>query len=130
MAGTSIGNYPTTYFIGGNISFRGVPFDGLEGNNYWVVSEDLRLPYFDVLGAKLPDPVDMVLGPFFRFFDVRGGLYFDIGQVWFKKHDDISKIKYSFGIFANIPTIFAMTLRFSKGLVGQKGYNFWFGYNW
>ena len=130
MGGTSQGSYPTIYFLGGNISFRGVPFDGLEGNNYWVFSEDFRIPLFDILGAKLPDPVDGAIGPFFRFFDVRGGLYFDVGQVWFNKNDKLDQILYSFGTFINSPTIFGMTLRFSKGLVGQKGFNFWFGYNW
>jgi Tol biopolymer transport system component len=130
MAGTSQGPYPTIYFLGGNISFRGVPFDGLECNNYWVFSEDLRIPFFDILGGKLPDPVDSAIGPFFRFFDVRGGLYLDMGQVWFNKFDDIENILYSFGMFINTPTLFGMTLRFSKGFLGQSGFNFWFGYNW
>lgn len=130
MGGISQGDYPTIYFLGGNISFRGVPFDGLEGNNYWVFSEDLRIPLFDFIGAFLPDPVDSAIGPFFKFFDVRGGLYLDIGQVWFNKKDDLDEILYSFGFFVNSPTIFGLTLRFSKGLVGESGFNFWFGYNW
>ncbi|MEZ4820570.1 MAG: hypothetical protein R3A45_12090 [Bdellovibrionota bacterium] len=42
--------------------FRGVGFDDLQGQNYWVFSEDVRIPVFDFIGAKLFDPLDQMLG--------------------------------------------------------------------
>lgn len=128
MAGVSRGDLPTVFFLGGNVSFRGVGFDDLQGNNYWVFSEDLRIPIFDVMGAKLPDPVDRVLGYFTRFFDVRGGFYGDTGAVWLEDapYDPL----YSIGYFFNIPTIFNLNFRFNQGLFGEDGIDIWLGSNW
>src|SRR5262249_24399876 len=82
IAGISRGDLPTVFLLGGNLSFRGVDFDDMFGNSYWVFSEDLRIPLFDVIGGKLPDPIDDYVGFFMRYFDVRGGIYADVGAAW------------------------------------------------
>src|SRR5262249_41622048 len=118
----------TVFLLGGNLSFRGVDFDDLFGNTYWVFSEDLRIPLFDVIGGKLPDPVDSFLGFLFRYFDVRGGLYFDIVAVWLESasYDNI----YSVGYFFNIPTPLGLNFRFSDGVFGKDTMTIWVGANW
>ena len=126
MAGFSSGDLPTIYLLGGNISFRGVGFDDLEGTKYWVFSQDLRVPLLDFVGAKLPDPIDYAIGWLLRYFDVRGGIYGDVGSIWFDDHDLI----YSVGYFINIPTIFGLNFRFNQGIFGEDAIGIWLGVNW
>ncbi len=128
VAGTSQGDLANVFLIGGNLSFRGVGFDEMEGQNYWVFSEDLRLPLFDFVGAKFFDPLDQFLGWLTRYFDVRGGIYTDVGAAWFngEKHD----VKYSVGYFVNVPTVLGLTFRWNQGFAGEDGIDFWIGYNW
>ena len=126
--GTSQGPVPNIYLVGGNLSFRGVGFDDLVGQNYWVFSEDIRLPVFDFVGAKLFDPLDYFLGIFTRYFDVRAGIYTDVGSTWMNKDDP--NLIYSVGYFVNIPTIFGFIVRLNQGFLGEKNFGFWFGSNW
>jgi hypothetical protein len=128
VAGTSQGDLPSVFLLGGNMSFRGIGFDDLNGQNYWTFSEDMRLPIFDFLGAKFFDPVDYILGLFTRYFDVRGGIYGDVGGAWFnnEKYDTI----YSIGYFVNVPTIFGIQFRFNQGFAGKTGIGIWLGMNW
>jgi hypothetical protein len=128
VAGTSQGDLPNVFLMGGNLSFRGVGFEDLRGQNYWVFSEDMRIPIFDFLGAKFFDPLDQVLGIFTRYFDVRGGIYADVGQVWFNHRH--APVIYSVGYFVNVPTIFGLQFRFDQGFAGEKGFDFWAGVNW
>ena len=128
IAGTSQGKLPSVFLLGGNFSFRGVGLDDIEGQNYWVYSGDLRIPVFDFLGAKFFDPVDRFLGIFTRYFDVRSGIYADLGSLWFNGQDD--RFIHSVGFFVNTPTLFGIIFRFSKGFQGETGSNFWFGFNW
>ncbi|MFH1016685.1 MAG: hypothetical protein V1798_00720 [Pseudomonadota bacterium] len=128
VAGTSQGDLPDVFLMGGNLSFRGVGFEELRGQNYWVFSEDMRIPLFDFLGAKLFDPLDQILGFFTRYFDVRGGIYTDVGQVWF--NGKYAHPVYSVGYFVNVPTIFGLQFRFSQGFAGKTGFSFWAGVNW
>ncbi len=128
VAGTSQGDLPNVFLMGGNISFRGVDFDALEGQNYWVFSEDMRVPVFDFIGAKFFDPLDQVLGFFTRYFDVRGGIYGDVGSAWY--NGDAIDVLYSIGYFVNIPTIFGLVFRFNQGFAGEKSFGFWLGYDW
>lgn len=126
--GTSQGSIPNIYLVGGNISFRGVGFDDLIGQNYWVFSEDMRVPIFDFIGAKFFDPVDSVLGFFSRYFDVRAGIYTDVGATWMNEDDP--DLKYSVGYFVNIPTLFGLIVRLNQGFLGEKKFGLWFGTNW
>lgn len=126
--GTSQGPIPNIYLIGGNMSFRGVGFDDLVGQNYWVFSEDIRIPLFDFIGAKFFDPVDMVLGFFSRYFDVRAGVYGDVGATWMNGDD--TDLKYSVGYFVNVPTSFGLIVRLNQGFIGEKKFGLWFGTNW
>ncbi|MEZ4703884.1 MAG: hypothetical protein R3A11_01565 [Bdellovibrionota bacterium] len=128
VAGTSQGSVPNIYIMGGNVTFRGIPFEDLAGQNYWVASQDLRLPVFDFIGAKFFDPLDQALGFLTRFFDVRSGLYVDVGSAW-SNSDDMT-IDHSFGYFVNVPTTFGLIFRFNQGLVGRKSLGFWIGTNW
>ena len=110
------------------MSFRGVGFEDLQGQNYWAFSEDLRLPLFDFLGAKFFDPLDAVIGFLTRYFDVRGGIYADVGSVWFNgAHPDVI---HSVGYFFNAPTLFGVNFRFNQGFLGRKHIGIWLGYNW
>lgn len=126
--GTSQGAIPNIYLVGGNMSFRGVGFDDLIGQNYWVFSEDIRLPVFDFIGAKFFDPADMVFGYFTRYFDVRAGVYGDFGSTWM--NGDESDFIYSIGYFVNIPTAFGLIVRLNQGFIGEKKFGLWFGTNW
>jgi len=91
----------------------------------------------DFVGAKLSGPLDGAFQFFLRYVDIRGGLYNDVGDMWYPEgtppvflgHNGM-KLKHSAGYFFNVPTIFGINLRFSKGLFGKKGFDFWFGYNW
>lgn len=126
--GTSQGAIPNIYLLGGNMSFRGVGFDDLVGQNYWVFSEDIRLPIFDFIGAKFFDPADMIFGLFTRYFDVRAGIYTDIGSTWMNNQDP--DFIYSVGYFVNIPTVFGLIVRLNQGFAGRKNFGLWFGTNW
>jgi hypothetical protein len=110
------------------MSFRGVGFDDLVGQNYFVFSEDIRLPLFDFIGAKFFDPVDMVFGLFSRYFDVRAGIYGDVGATWM--NGDETDLIYSVGYFVNVPTVFGLIVRLNQGFLGEKKFGLWFGTNW
>jgi len=128
VAGSSQGNIPNVFLLGGNASFRGVAFDDFFGQNYWVFSEDVRIPIFDFVGAKFFDPLDQVLGFFTRYFDVRGGMYADMGSVW--DNSGAHDFKYSVGYFINIPTALGVTIRLHDGLWGEDKFGLWIGTNW
>jgi hypothetical protein len=128
VGGTSQGDLPNVYLLGGNISFRGFGFDELEGQNYWAASEDMRVPLFDIVGAKFFDPLDQVLGFFTRYFDIRGGIYGDVGSAWYNEEE--FEVEYSLGYFFNVPTVFGLVFRFSQGFLGGDAINIWFGGNW
>lgn len=127
-AGTSQGALPEIYLAGGNLSFRGVNFDDLQGQNYAIFSEDIRLPLFDFIGAKFFDPLDSFVGFLTRFFDVRTGAFIDIGDVWY--NDEDFEIMYASGFFANVPSLLGVNLRFHYSVWGEQGFGFWIGSNW
>lgn len=135
-SGKSIGPKPTIFIMGGNKAFRGMPFLKVYGNNYILGSIDLRIPLFDFIGAQTSGPSKYVLWPFMQFMDVQNGIYIDGGNAWYNKGqtpysgNDAFVPDYSAGYFINVPTAFGLTLRFSRGVYGQKGSTFWIGYNW
>ena len=134
--GYSFGPTSTVFVWGGNSTFRGVPLFSQSGNAYALNSSELRFPMLDLVGAKISGPVDEAFQYLIRYFDVRGGLYNDVGDIWhtkksvFGQEREKFKIQQSAGIFVNVPTAFGLNLRFNKGYVGEKGWNFWLGYNW
>ncbi|HMQ10868.1 MAG TPA: hypothetical protein PKC21_00840 [Oligoflexia bacterium] len=127
-AGSSQGALPEVYLAGGNISFRGVNFDDLQGQNYAIFSEDVRLPLFDFIGAKFFDPLDSFVGFLTRFFDVRTGAFIDVGDVWYNNED--FELMYASGFFANVPSLLGVNLRFHYSVWGKQGFGFWIGSNW
>ena len=135
-SGKSVGPDPTIFVMGGNKAFRGMPFLGVYGNNYILGSADLRVPLFDFIGAQTSGPSKHALWPFMQFIDIQSGVYIDGGNAWYNKGqtpyggDDAFVPDYSAGYFLNVPTAFGLTLRFSRGVYGQKGSTFWIGYNW
>lgn len=135
-AGRSFGPDPTIFIWGGNKTFRGVSLFSQAGNAYVLQSAELRFPVFDVAGAKISGPIDEVFWFITRYMDVRGGLYNDIGDIWWDRKFPYSnhkefKLQHSAGIFINVPTVFGVNLRFSKDLFGKKkNWDFWLGYNW
>ncbi|MDP3998968.1 MAG: hypothetical protein Q8P76_00010 [bacterium] len=136
--GYGLGPNPTTFVWGGNQVFRGIPLFSQRGNMYWMQSIDLRFPIFDIVGAKISGPADNWIGPVFRYIDVRGGFYGDVGDLWYDRQPIYNngahqgfKLQYSVGYFINIPIVYGtgINFRFSKGLFGKKDLNFWLGMN-
>lgn len=135
-SGKSVGPDPTIFVMGGNKAFRGMPFLKVYGNNYILGSADLRVPLLDFIGAQVSGPAKYGLWPFMVFIDVQSGVYIDGGNAWYNKgqtpHGGNNAFipDYSAGYFINVPTAFGLTLRFSRGVYGEKGSTFWIGYNW
>lgn len=125
MAGTSQGYNNHFFILGGNMSMRGVPFDGLYGQNYAVGNLDLRLPIFEAVGAAVAGT--QYLSPFFTAFDVRAGPYLDGAVVGFNGQKP--EFFYSAGYDVNAICFGSVILRYNKGLYGKKDWNFWLGYN-
>ena len=130
--GQSFGPAPTAYVWGSNNSFRGIPLFSQSGNSYVLQSSEFRIPILDAIGAVFSGPIGEGFSPLTVYMDVRGGLYNDIGDIWYAKtpvyegHKNF-KFQQSAGVFVNIPTFFGLNVRFSKGYVGKKGYTFWIG---
>ena len=125
MAGTSQGYNNHFFILGGNMSMRGVPFDGLYGQNYAVGNLDLRLPIFEAVGAVVAGTNR--LSPLFTAFDIRAGPYLDGAVVSFNGQKP--ELFYSAGYDINAICFGSMILRYNKGLYGKKDWNFWLGYN-
>ncbi len=133
-AGHSFGPNPTVFVWGGNQTFRGIPLFSQSGNSYALQSTDLRLPILDVVGART-SIFKITVG----FADIRGGIYNDIGDIWYTNkplfedgHREF-QMQYSTGFFVNIPLMVGgdiISFRYNQGLWGQKGSNIWLGYNW
>lgn len=139
-AGTSHGLVPSFYLLGGNMTLRGVPFDGEIGNNYFLVGTDVRSPLFKVVGAVLNEPLTPV-SAFFMNYDVEVGMYADFGAAWHGniyphrpldyKYSPPFEPKWSVGWLLNFTTPFGIRLRWDQGIWGNaKDWNFWIGYNW
>lgn len=135
-AGRSIGVNPTIFAWGGNQTFRGIPLFSQTGTNYVLQSIDLRIPIFDIIGARVSGPVDEALRYVTVYPDVRGGFYNDLGDMWYEKdsllpdgHIDF-RLQRSTGYFINIPTAFGLIIRFNKGFSGNYGWNIWINQNW
>ena len=135
LAGKSFGPNPTTFIWGGNQSFRGIPLFSQAGDTYLMQSTELRFPILNAVGAIFSGPFGEALGPLTLFMDIRGGLYHDVGDMWYAKsplfdgHQGF-KLQQSAGYFVNVPTILGINVRFNKGLYGKQDWNFWLGYNW
>lgn len=133
-AGTSIGEMPTIYRMGGNNTLRGTPLGMDFGNNYFLASAEVRTNLIEVGGLLFRKPL-MGLSALTLFPAIEVGVYADVGDTWyynpFKGNNDNSiapfELKYSAGFMVNVPTLYGIVLRFSKGVVGEKGFNFWFG---
>jgi|GEM_PF-2372953 len=133
--GESFGKNPTIFIWGGNKTFRGIPMFSQAGNAYALQSTDLRIPVIDAIGAVFSGPVGEAFVPLTLYMDVRGGIYNDMGDIWYTKNplfDGHTKpaLQQSAGVFLNIPTALGFNLRFNKGFMGKKGWNLWLGYNW
>ncbi|MBI4154433.1 PD40 domain-containing protein, partial [Candidatus Woesearchaeota archaeon] len=132
--GTSMGEMPTLYRMGGNTTLRGTPFGSDWGNNYILGSAEARLNLIEIGGLLLRKPLTG-MSAFTLFPAIEIGWYVDAGDAWYdnpwKGHSENGvnpfEFKYSSGFMVNVPTMYGMVLRFSKGVVGEKNFNFWFG---
>ena len=135
LAGKSFGPNPTTFIWGGNQSFRGIPLFSQAGDTYLMQSTELRVPILNAAGAIFSGPLGEAFAPMTLFMDIRGGLYHDIGDMWYIKSPLFDghrgfKLQQSAGYFINVPTILGINARFNKGFYGKQDWNFWLGYNW
>ncbi|MDE2001868.1 MAG: hypothetical protein KGI60_04885, partial [Patescibacteria group bacterium] len=135
LAGHSFGPNPTIFMWGGNDTFRGITNFSQAGTVYAMQSTEIRIPILDAAGAVLSGPVGHGFAPLTVYFDIRGGVYNDIGDMWYDGDpvfDGHRGFHYqeSAGYFINIPTMFGVNLRMNKGFYGKKDWNFWLGYNW
>ncbi len=135
--GRGFGPNPTLFLWGGNKTFRGTKFDGQAGNTYVLHSSELRIPLIDAAGAKVSGPFGDFLQFFTVYMDIRGGMYYDIGDIWYDKNPPLHGLGHkgyqtqqSAGAFVNIPTIFGINVRFSQEIWWGRQFNFWLGYNW
>ncbi len=133
-AGTSIGEMPTLYLMGGNNTLRGVPFGSEGGNNYLLGGTEIRADIISIAGIMFKgalEPVSVIT----LFPEIELGLYADAGDAWYANSfagKDANALapfdfKYSVGYMVNVPTLYGFVFRFSKGFIGEKGFNFWFG---
>jgi hypothetical protein len=135
IGGRSFGPTPTTFIWGGNGTMRGIPLFSEAGNAYAMQTTELRFPILNAAGALFSGPVGEAFAPLTIYMDIRGGVYHDIGDMWyvhtprFSGHQGMN-IQKSAGYFVNVPTALGLTLRFNKGFYGRKDWNFWLGYNW
>ena len=135
IGGRSFGHSPTVFVWGGNGTMRGIPLFSEAGNAYAMQSTELRFPILNAAGAVFSGPIGEAFAPLTVYMDIRGGIYHDIGDMWylndprFNGHQGM-KIEQGAGYFINIPTAFGLTLRYNKGFYGRKDWNFWLGYNW
>jgi len=136
LGGKSFGPNPTNYMWGGNKTFRGTGFDDQLGDTYILQSSDLRVPLLDVVGTRMSGVMGDIFTPLTVYFDVRGGMYHDIGDIWYSKDNVFGTLKRSYqtqqsaGIFINVPTPFGINFRITHGLWYMKRTTFWLGYNW
>ncbi|MBI3046260.1 MAG: collagenase [Candidatus Harrisonbacteria bacterium] len=136
VGGRSFGPNSTIFIWGGNQTFRGIPLFSQAGNSYLMQSTELRFPILNAAGAVISGPIGEAFAPLTVYLDIRGGLYHDIGDMWFDKTSPFIeghrglKLEQSAGYFINIPTALGLNARFSKGLYGKQDWNFWLGYNW
>ncbi len=135
LGGRSFGPTPSVFVWGGNGTFRGIPLFSQAGNAYAMQSTELRVPILNAVGAVFSGPIGEGFAPLTVFMDVRGGVYHDIGDIWYLKNplfDGHQKfqLQQSAGYFVNVPTIFGLNARFNKGFYGKQDWNFWLGYNW
>lgn len=140
--GHSLGPNPTRFIWGGNQTMRGISLFSQSGNSYVLQSAEIRIPIFDFAGAQVSGPVDKYTWPLTKFIDIRGGIYSDVGDLWytsdqrfwyFSDHKDF-KLQHSIGYFLNVPLIIGygsgFNIRFNQGLFGNNGWNFWLSYDW
>lgn len=135
IGGRSFGPNPTTFVWGGNGTMRGIPLFSEAGNAYAMQTTELRFPILNAAGALFSGPVGEAFAPLTIYMDIRGGIYHDVGDMWyydtprFSGHQGM-KVEQGAGYFVNVPTALGLQLRFNKGFYGRQGWNFWLGYNW
>lgn len=135
LAGRSFGQNPNVFIWGGNGTMRGIPIFSEAGNTYALQSTEFRVPILNAAGAVFSGPVGEAFAPLTVFMDIRGGLYHDVGDMWYSGEPRFSghqgmNVQQSAGYFVNVPTAIGLQLRFNKGFYGRQGWNFWLGYNW
>lgn len=141
--GHSFGPNPTTFVWGGNQTMRGIPIFSQSGNSYVLQSSELRVPIFDIIGAQMSGFPEKVFGMLIKYVDVRGGIYNDVGDIWYRNNAQFSQffgdhkgfdLQYSTGYFLNVPLWFVgsrgFNLRYNKGMYGNKDWNAWLSLDW
>jgi hypothetical protein len=64
------------FFLGGSWDVRGYPLFGIRGRHTWLVSQELRFPLVEGIGARMP-----LLAPL-GVSTLRGALFLDLAHAW------------------------------------------------
>ncbi len=77
--GTSSGQNPQYFYLGGPGTLRGYDYFSFGGTNLFLANIELRVPFIDILKMAFPLPLEIDM--------IRGALFFDIGATWDKNSD-------------------------------------------
>jgi len=86
VLGSSMGEDPQNFYLGGGFTLRGYPFYVFYGSRVFLINTELRFPIIDVISTAIPG---FAIGGF------RGLLFFDIGSAW--SPDDEGGVEWSNG---------------------------------
>jgi Tol biopolymer transport system component len=126
MGFSSSGKEPQRLYLGGSWSLRGYDRQAFYGRHVVLLNNELRYPLIDNLSIGFP------FGKI-SFHSIRGALFFDAGNAWEDKFDQLYG---SFGIGARINIGYVIVLRFDvsrktdfEKIDRKTDFDFFFGWN-
>lgn len=126
MGFSSSGKEPQRLYLGGSWSLRGYDRQAFYGRHLVLLSNELRYPLIDNLSIGFP------FGKI-SFQAIRGALFFDAGNAWEDKFDQLYG---SFGIGARLSLGYVIVLRLDvsrrtdfKKVNPKTDFDFFFGWN-
>ena len=126
MGFSSDGKEPQRLYLGGSWSLRGYGRQAFYGKRLILLSNELRYPLIDNLSIGFP------FGKI-SFRAIRGALFFDAGNAWEDKFDQLYG---SFGIGARVSLGYVIALRLDiarrtdfKKINSKTDFDFFFGWN-
>jgi hypothetical protein len=121
------GRDPQRYYLGGSWTLRGYPRRYFYGKNMLLVNNEVRFPLVNDLFIAMP------IGNL-RFQAIRGALFFDAGNAWENKVDNLYG---SFGFGFRVALGYITVLRFDfarrtdfKTVGNDYHFDFFFGWNY
>jgi len=93
------------FYMGGSWDLRGYPRWSIRGRKLFLISNELRFPFIDLLGIRFP------FGSI-GFNSIRGALFVDAGNAW---DDRLESVLGSFGLGLRMRLIGFLVLRLDVG---------------